>query len=186
MANKASEQSTGWNSDARVRSWVETWLGLIFWVLLEECGWAKSYHTRPCVWSRDELQWQGYGEEHPPRAISQGLCDMETWRKNRAGPGKCWVSECTRVTCTHTPCWLPDENVILMDDKKTHKRPTVHLQKKSQFENSSRRYCSDETLYFINLSAKASEGKVKSYWQNVNGGGCYVITGNVWFTNSFL
>ena len=27
------------------------------------------------------------------------------------------MSDCTRVTCTHTPCWLPDENVILMDDR---------------------------------------------------------------------
>ena len=116
MANKVSEQSTGWNSRCSrpLLGGDLTWLDF----LGPPLGvWLRKVLPHKTLWSRDELRWQGYREEHPPGAISQGVCDTETWRKSRAGPGKCWVSDCTQVTCTHTPCWLPDENVILMDDR---------------------------------------------------------------------
>lgn len=61
---------------------------------------------------------------------------------------------------TRKLCRLLDWNVILADDG-IHKRTTVRLQKKSQLENCSGRYYCDETFHFINLSTKASEGKVK-------------------------
>lgn len=105
------------------------------------------------------------------------VCDTERRGNSRAGPSKCWVSEWLRPG-ERAPTYAL---LALGLDKNPQKTNCKRLQKKSQLENSRRRYCCDETLHFINLSAKASEGRVKkslaksklkwllcNYWQSLS------------------
>lgn len=158
MAGKVSEQSTD------VPAWGEG-PGFLPRVRLSERGCGK-FCTRS----------QSQGALPPRRSFTDRCADTSPLttcechravrgQRRQAQVGGRWVRRPPlsptppMVTCTCRLCWLPPWTVTLTDDK-LHKRAIVRLQEKSQLANSRGKYCSDETLHFINLPAKAPEGKV--------------------------
>lgn len=170
----------GWNSDARVRSRMETWLGLIFWVLLYECGWGKSSHTRPC----------SLGMRDTERSIllepSHQVCVTRRC-EGAAEQAQGVLSEGLHSGNEHPhalPAPRPERHI---DGWQNPTEDQLHIfRRKASLKTVVEGTALTKPYISLTYLLKLLREKFKNYWQNENGGGCYVITGNVWFTNSYL